>query len=64
MSRIKDARQRPEGIRDAGIELARTLVRYRKGDAKAIEAARQFEDVMGNVVDGTSVLWPQKGVLP
>jgi hypothetical protein len=60
ISRIKDYRQKPEGIRDAGIELAKALARYAKGDAKAIRTAKQLEDVMTKVVDGTSVLWPQR----
>jgi len=62
MSRIKDNRQKPEGIRDVGIELARALARYTRGDAERIRVARQLEDVITKVVDGTSVLWPQRDV--
>jgi hypothetical protein len=60
MSRIKDDRQRPEGIRDAGIELAGALAYYGRGDAKMIRASKQLEKAMKMVVDGTSVLWPQR----
>lgn len=58
MGRIRDDRQKAEGIRDAGIELANILPVYNRGNASIIRTAKRLEKEMLKFVDGTSVLWP------
>jgi len=49
-------RQRPEGIRDAGFGLAVGLRKTK--DNSLVHLSKYLENLMQQVVDGTSVLWP------
>ncbi len=53
-------RQRPEGIRDAGFELALGL--RRKNTRHLLRIADLLDMVLNITVDGTSVLWPWRAI--
>ncbi len=58
ISRSDHPRQRPEGVRDAGIGLALAL--GKRGDPATTETAVLLHQLMQQTVDGTSVLWPSR----